>query len=41
MFNMFMKDGKVNEGLKNQVEKVPQDYFYFMKVVPHRFIDKT
>jgi hypothetical protein len=41
IFNMFMKDGRVNNDLKNQVEDVSQDYFYFLKVVPHRFIDKT
>lgn len=38
-FNMFMKDGKVNEHLKTQPEEKGQDYFYFMKIVPHTFVD--
>lgn len=40
IFNMFHKDGKVNENLKNEVEEKAQSYFYFMKLVPHLFIDK-
>jgi hypothetical protein len=39
MFNMFMKDGKVKEELKTQPEKVAQEYYYFLKVVPHVFVD--
>ena len=39
MFNMFSKKGKVNEGLKTQAEETGQDYFYFMKIVPHTFVD--
>ena len=36
---MFMKDGKVNENLKTQPESNTQDYFYFLKLVPHEFVD--
>lgn len=39
IFNMFKKDGKVNEELKFKVEDEPQDYFYFIKLVPHVFVD--
>lgn len=39
MFNMFIKDGKVNEDLKTYPEAEAQDYFYFLKVVPHTFVD--
>lgn len=39
MFNMFMKDGKVKEDLKMNAEKEAQDYFYFLKLVPHQFVD--
>lgn len=39
MFNMFKKDGKVNEELKNMAEDTPQLYYYFVKLVPHQFID--
>ena len=39
MFNMFMKDGKVKEELKTQPEDVPQNYFYFNKIIPHSFVD--
>lgn len=41
IFNMFHKDGKVNENLKNEVEDKSQSYFYFMKLVPHVFVDKV
>ena len=37
---MFHKDGKVNENLKNEVEDKSQSYYYFMKLVPHVFVDK-
>ena len=36
---MFAKDGKVKEELKTQPEKGPQEYFYFLKLVPHVFVD--
>ena len=39
MFNMFMNNDKVNENLKTKVEDFSQDYFYFLKLVPHEFID--
>ena len=39
IFNMFKKDGKVNEDLKNEPEEKAQDYFYFLKLVPHVFVD--
>ena len=39
IFNMFMKDGKVNEELKYSPEEHPHDYFYFLKIVPHEFMD--
>ena len=39
MFNMFHIDGKVNEDLKSFPEDKPQDYFYFIKMVPHIFVD--
>lgn len=39
IFNMFKKDGKVNEDLKNEPEDKSQDYFYFLKLVPHVFVD--
>lgn len=39
MFNMFVRNGKVNDNLKTQTEDRPQDYFYFMKIVPHTFVD--
>ena len=41
MFNMFgLKDGKVNDDLKTSLEKEVQDYFYFMKLIPHEFYDE-
>jgi len=39
MFNMFKRDGKVVEELKLFSENNVQDYFYFIKVVPHAFMD--
>jgi hypothetical protein len=39
MFNMFKKNGKVNEDLKTRPEHEIQDYFYFMKIIPHEFFD--
>jgi hypothetical protein len=39
IFNMFKKDGKVNENLKNDPEDQAQDYYYFVKLVPHTFVD--
>jgi len=36
---MFKKDGKVNENLKNDPEDQAQDYYYFLKLVPHVFVD--
>lgn len=36
---MFKKDGKVNEELKYKPEDPPHDYFYFLKIVPHEFMD--
>lgn len=38
MFNMFAGD-KVNDNLKNEPEDTPQEYFYFLKLVPHVFVD--
>jgi hypothetical protein len=38
MFNMF-NVGKVKHDLKFEAEKEPQLYFYFVKLVPHVFID--
>jgi hypothetical protein len=39
MFNMFDWGGKVNHELKFDIEKEEQLYFYFVKLVPHVFID--
>ena len=39
MFNMFQKDGKVRDSLKTIPEDEIQDYFYFMKIIPHEFYD--
>jgi len=40
MFNMFHDDvGIVNHGHKIDPEDTVQDYFYFMKMVPHVFVD--
>jgi len=39
MFNMFEKGGKVNDALKMSAEKEPQEYYYFLKLVPHVFVD--
>lgn len=39
IFNMFMKDGKVNDELKYSPEDPAHDYFYFLKIVPHEFMD--
>jgi hypothetical protein len=40
MFNMFHDDaGKVNHDHKINPEKQAQDYYYFMKLVPHVFVD--
>ena len=39
IFNMFKKDGKVNEELKYKPEDPAHDYFYFLKIVPHEFMD--
>ena len=39
IFNMFKDDHKVNDTLKFGVEKEPQSYFYFCKLVPHVFVD--
>lgn len=39
IFNMFMKDGKVNDELKYSPEDPAHDYFYFLKIVPHEFLD--
>jgi len=39
MFNMFMKDGKVKEELKTQPEENSQNYYYFLKMIPHTFVD--
>ena len=39
MFNMFVKDGKINEDLKTKAEDKPQYYFYFLKFIPHTFVD--
>ena len=36
---MFHVEGKVNENLKFNPEKAAQDYFYFLKLVPHVFVD--
>lgn len=38
IFNMFDGD-RVNEDLKADPEDVSQDYFYFLKLVPHVFVD--
>ena len=37
MFNMF--ETKVNHDLKFEAEKDPQLYYYFVKLVPHVFVD--
>jgi len=37
MFNMF--DTKVNHQLKFEDETTPQLYYYFVKLVPHVFLD--
>ena len=40
MFNMFAEDlDKVNHDHKINPEDIPQDYYYFMKLVPHVFVD--
>jgi hypothetical protein len=39
MFNMFKKDGVVKDDLKTVPEIEIQDYFYFMKIIPHEFFD--
>jgi len=39
MFNMFTKDGKIKEDLKIDSEETPQIYFYFLKIIPHTFVD--
>ena len=36
---MFMKDGKVKDDLKTKAEDNPQYYFYFLKFIPHTFVD--
>lgn len=39
MFNMFHPDGKVNHELKSDPDETTQLYFYFLKLVPHIFLD--
>jgi hypothetical protein len=40
MFNMFHDDAnKVNHSHKLHTETNAQDYYYFMKLVPHVFVD--
>ena len=40
MFNMFKEEaGKVNHDHKLNMETNAQDYYYFMKLVPHVFVD--
>ena len=39
MFNMFNDTGKVNHDLKSDAEDKTQLYFYFIKMIPHHFID--
>jgi hypothetical protein len=36
---MFRKNGKVVEGIRSTAEDQVQDYFYFLKLVPHEFMD--
>jgi len=37
---MFHTDGKVNTDLKFDPEEFTQHYFYFIKLVPHVFVDE-
>jgi len=39
IFNMFDGD-RVNKELKTDPEDIAQDYFYFLKLVPHVFVDE-
>ena len=40
MFNMFAEElDKVNHDHKLNPEDIPMDYYYFMKLVPHVFVD--
>jgi hypothetical protein len=40
MFNMFAEEaGKVNHDHKLNPETNAHDYYYFMKLVPHVFVD--
>jgi hypothetical protein len=39
MFNMFQEDGKVNHELKSETDDKTQLYYYFLKCVPHVFLD--
>ena len=39
IFNMFHEDGAVNHNLKSSPEDQPNEYFYFIKMVPHIFVD--
>lgn len=39
MFNMFHSEGKVNHELKSGTDDNVQLYFYFLKLVPHVFLD--
>ena len=39
IFNMFHEEGAVMHHLKSGTEEEPNEYFYFVKMVPHIFVD--
>lgn len=39
IFNMFHSESKINDALKISKEPNAQNYYYFLKLVPHVFVD--